>query len=125
MATHGDESGREDERGRIPFAAGSVNRGVSRLFLADGRGPTPIPGPWTLEAVIRVASDDPECDPTTVLTVPNPKRRNQLSPAEPPRPDATARPPGPPAARPSPTERDQDAGAAAAEDASRSASSDR
>jgi hypothetical protein len=41
---------------RIGLAAGSVNRGGTKLLIASRKAAPPFPGPWRVAAVIRIGS---------------------------------------------------------------------
>ena len=38
---------------RTTFLVGRVGRKGSEMVVVDGEGPSPIPGPWTLKALVR------------------------------------------------------------------------
>ncbi len=43
---------------RTLIVTGSRSRGLSRFRLAPSSAPAPLPGPWTLEAVVRGSRTD-------------------------------------------------------------------
>jgi hypothetical protein len=38
---------------RRTFMVGRLTRKASEIIVAEGTGPSPIPGPWTLRAMVR------------------------------------------------------------------------
>ena len=48
-----ETSERDPLLSRVPFAMGKVNPRTSETHLVDGASANPIPGPWTLKAVVR------------------------------------------------------------------------
>lgn len=60
---------------RIPFLSGLVDRTRkrTRILFSRGKLPEPIPGPWTLRAVVR-DEDPPSAAPTGSSPPPPPMR---------------------------------------------------
>jgi hypothetical protein len=61
---------------RIPFVGGKKDAGDperSRLSVPEGQIPHPIPGPWTLKAVVRGAAPptEPEADAPPLPVTPS------------------------------------------------------